>query len=908
MVIQTEMMAAPPIPHIQNQLRFNLHRSTSPSNLAVRFRKPGPVIVERLGSSPTRRHPDFVEHAPPSVQFSVISEESLSMAVKLAKRDIKKKKMDLELEKLRKEQEQAVSGRAKKTKIVPSKQYLVKAQQRQDRRRAGKTVQSVETQADIKPKKKRPTSKTQATNRQTNVELHYPPTTDSPPTRDIDNYQVTKSEDEKNIDEICQIRHELNDCVEKIYQVERRVLAKRGEPPQFSEEERLLEVKRVSHAEDKASRTTRLMYGLQQQVREIKADLIKLGAEGLHGKKKTLIIVKLGAAHRAFLRAVQAFVYNLSDHDIKFGLPRVNKDINFINEQMTELCIELGIGGHSGIPVGVVNLIKREDNYERWARDKALPNRTRKPQNERFKPVKETVIIGRSHSPPRSSRSDKDHHSARLCQGQTSVHNEPTPERQETIRSGINALLRARDRSSSPPLSPTRKGNKPRGLLLAEKLKKEKVRIAIPEVTDLNDDYGYLEPTYSSQQKTRDLHEIHRPESPKSPRKDLTPRSMRGLSPRREYGISPRYGRSPRVGVSPRRDVDGYLTHLDVGVPREWVADAERAIKSQLKPLLDQAKEISGKTRDPFSLRNKLSEKTSEKVEVNADILGDMLLHDLMRDTASELQRMEDDEKSERLATEMRNAPQVEGLLQRLNEMEREQNAIRQKWNSINYQDEEKSLTERAKDLSSFGKKPVTPQPIHITTGSGSSRNAYQPVIRTDVEGGIELSRPSASLTQQRSHDEFDDVINEPMHLLIPPLIPFTIHKETLDSIFEYRNEYEQFLKRSANVSAGGFNPSNIMATIADEILGDCMESITQEIFDSGSAATVEKVFRSEFVCPKTDKVAATQQQKPHDVTRDEDENFEDEDDIVGTEYSETDFDDDEDDDDNYEDARDFDQ
>ncbi|XP_078665710.1 uncharacterized protein LOC144908076 [Branchiostoma floridae x Branchiostoma belcheri] len=69
----------------QNQLAFNVNMAAAADSLTKRYRKPSAVVVEKLGTSPTNRN----KNSPVSMgQISLLSQDKLSQALFLAKRDI----------------------------------------------------------------------------------------------------------------------------------------------------------------------------------------------------------------------------------------------------------------------------------------------------------------------------------------------------------------------------------------------------------------------------------------------------------------------------------------------------------------------------------------------------------------------------------------------------------------------------------------------------------------------------------------------------------------------------------------------------------------------------------------------------------------------------------------------------
>lgn len=85
---------------LKNQLQFNKNVPTHSSNLAIRYSCPHAIRIEKLKHSYNESYHckdlDFRDgpHLSSSVSFSVISEERLSYAVHLAKRDVKRRQFE----------------------------------------------------------------------------------------------------------------------------------------------------------------------------------------------------------------------------------------------------------------------------------------------------------------------------------------------------------------------------------------------------------------------------------------------------------------------------------------------------------------------------------------------------------------------------------------------------------------------------------------------------------------------------------------------------------------------------------------------------------------------------------------------------------------------------------------------
>lgn len=98
--VQLEGRSDPTRLQTQNQLQFNKNVPTHSSNLAIRYSCPHAIRIEKLKHSYNESYhgkdldfrdgPDLSS----SVSFSVISEERLSYAVHLAKRDVKRRQLE----------------------------------------------------------------------------------------------------------------------------------------------------------------------------------------------------------------------------------------------------------------------------------------------------------------------------------------------------------------------------------------------------------------------------------------------------------------------------------------------------------------------------------------------------------------------------------------------------------------------------------------------------------------------------------------------------------------------------------------------------------------------------------------------------------------------------------------------
>uniref|UniRef100_A0A670YMR7 Uncharacterized protein n=1 Tax=Pseudonaja textilis TaxID=8673 RepID=A0A670YMR7_PSETE len=77
----------------QTQLQFSQNAPALPENLSVRYTNPCPIVIEKWKQPATQQNQGVGDGADlrSSVEFSVVSEEKLNLAVQLARRDMKRK-------------------------------------------------------------------------------------------------------------------------------------------------------------------------------------------------------------------------------------------------------------------------------------------------------------------------------------------------------------------------------------------------------------------------------------------------------------------------------------------------------------------------------------------------------------------------------------------------------------------------------------------------------------------------------------------------------------------------------------------------------------------------------------------------------------------------------------------------
>lgn len=81
---------------LSSQLQFNMGIPVTTENMATQFRKPRPIVIEKLEGPKQDANKTFISRVPenyPLTNSSTLSSDRLAFAVNLAKRDIKRVKL-----------------------------------------------------------------------------------------------------------------------------------------------------------------------------------------------------------------------------------------------------------------------------------------------------------------------------------------------------------------------------------------------------------------------------------------------------------------------------------------------------------------------------------------------------------------------------------------------------------------------------------------------------------------------------------------------------------------------------------------------------------------------------------------------------------------------------------------------
>ncbi|XP_074701291.1 protein moonraker isoform X1 [Strix aluco] len=819
---------------LQTQLQFNRNVPAVPENLAFRFSNPRPIIIEKLKAPNDQRNLGGNED--PSVRssgmFSVISEERLKLAIQLAKRDIKRRHLEEQVK-------WQVFGDAVNKPLLAQKSQ----QQKTEVFVSPENKNALKSQTCLKYQQKlgQP-SKVETTTSGAKVYLYTPNKGklspagfDSPPTHDTGPHSkpsVNKKED-KSMQEVRRLQKELRSYVQKIEE-----LTKKGREKEILDPDKEQQV--YSRRQKQAARSARMLYVLQQQVKEIQDDLEKLSPHKIKHTKKSRAVSRLAAAHRGAVRALQAFASQFTDQTEQ-QIPTHYKELGSLIRQLSLCSAKLEVD--SSISDIIIDILLQVEDLDSLLEKKQTPKNVKKcisasqgkslRNTETFPARKQLtspkgenkplILKGQHGQEPRkppAARSlltavQEANSCARILHNKFREENDPpTPERNAISQGSTEALMRARAVKKHPILEsgPLKK----KGVLLPAKSQGMLIKKS-RKVQPQGKHARFQETTISFQLKEN-----------KRPAKE---------------------SRRPLLRVPPDR-----LACLEADTSRrvKVLTDCSRGeikkpekLRSQSASPAQCADEVEKAEREHSE---PLSERT-QQVAANADILSEKLLDDLLEDTAQEMWSMEQHERLQTEALPMADTHSLESMLHRMEEIERYQEAVRRRFTQIVYSDlqfwGQEGKTEQ--QIASIAKRPTSPHPIQITKLMG----------RTEPEMNILFEEffDSNDIDENKEAEEKSQTGND----IVQPLTQNSLWKECsvcvsvpdhmLQSILDYSSRYKHHLKLISHEVVGSFNPWQIAESLAEQLTEEALCDVAAELQDV-CEDYAEAVFTSEFLQP----------------------------------------------------------
>nr|XP_051681293.1 protein moonraker isoform X3 [Oryctolagus cuniculus] len=834
-------------PPTQTQLQFNRDVPTHSSNLAVRYSCPHGIRIEKLkhayNESYHCKDSDFQvgPDVSGSVSFSVISEERLSYAVQLAKRDVKRRQFEEHIKELQlrsKPQSSEKCGHTKsktpdhrvETKEPKSREACQGSQQLS---RAG--IPSSGTKVHLYTSQPGPAGLDG---------LNSPPTRDPglqarPRTGDHKSFG-----EQKSLLEVQRLQKELSNCIHKIEEVTKK---DRREEDLDPDEERRIRVRR----QEQAIRCARMHYVLQQQVKEIQEELDKLSPHRIkHTKKALESLLEKKLSPKKVKKCV-------SDVPSRFPvgsqktlarwpspLPRgqqrpfVEKEIfpqDIVWPGMAQKLLagkrqpdvelpgtqrlqrELDVSDGHVLPEEAPFILDESPGF----RDEALaPAKAVKKQ-----PVTENVPFRKKDAlaPARPQQGLRKPERSKLSQppGKSRL--------QQTTVSSRLKMNRQPVKDSRAPWIPPNPTSPPASPKCAAWLKaKSSPRDAVKDQSLQQED------TQEESQLRGDVeHEAARLAW-------LDAETSKRLKELEELKT---------------REMD---TVQKQSVSATQLADkVEEAVLERLKPLLVKAQRDSSSVKANTQLEDYPSadpttaQPAEEATAVDSGANNIHQLDDFLENTAHELWAMTHAKilGSETLATlgDSKDSPDLETMMRRMEEMEKYQETVRQRYNKIVYADPHFWMHEENNDqkVPAVNERPLAPQPIKIT----------KTVAHKEGTVNIMLERPcnGNSLDESLGMEERSEERGAPLHLLAEDSqpgegrTPLLVPPGMLCSIGDYCSRFEQYLRMVSHEAVGGFNPWLIAESFSEELVDEALGAVAAELQDM-CEDYAEAVFTSEFL------------------------------------------------------------
>ncbi|XP_066269152.1 protein moonraker-like [Branchiostoma lanceolatum] len=361
----------------QNQLAFNVNMAAAADSLTKRYRKPSAVVVEKLGTSPARGN----ERSAASIgQISFLSQEKLSQALFLAKRDNAKRRRNGQVINMA-DVATIDSGESNSDVARERKVERTRTQQESDNeviqgRKSSRTARKQES--DNSPESPRRVKiKERHQDVPTSPGLVLRLAGDSPEALPGD----------KQSRQVWKLRRELHR-----YMRELEGHLRQGQVPSPSKRKRRGSVEKISDTEDdprtevrrqeQLTRAGRMVYTLQHQIAEVEQDLNRPASERAKQARKAQVLKKLGAAHRAAVKVLQVFIQQLPDqYSGGGGLPQVYQDLGHVIKQLSQLSAQLQVGSSEDMSAeGLLHLLGRTQPKPRIDRPAEVTAHKRAPE------------------------------------------------------------------------------------------------------------------------------------------------------------------------------------------------------------------------------------------------------------------------------------------------------------------------------------------------------------------------------------------------------------------------------------------------------------------------------------------------------------------------------------------------
>lgn len=865
----------------QNQLQFNRNVPTHPSNLAVQYSCPHAIKIEKLKHSYNELyHCKDVDiraghDLSSSVSFSVISEERLSYAVHLAKRDVKRRQFEEHMKDHLRSQPHSSHTRVER-----------KDSKSQDVCHCSNQPSKV----DISSSGAKVYIYTSHPGRS---DLTLP---NSPPTHDPGLQPQPRIEEHKNLWEqkslleVQRLRKELSSCIRKIEAVTKK---DRLEEVLDPDEEHRIRVRR----QEQAVRCARMLYVLQQQVKEIQEELDKLSPHKNKHTKKSWAMSRLAAAHRGAIRALQMFVTQFTDRG-EHPISARCKELGSLIRQLS-LC-SAKLDTDPSVPDVVIDILQQIEALESLLEKKLSPKKVKKcftevrsrfpigsqrilekgptilPKNERRPLVTKDTFPQESSRPSVAKRLLDD-----VCQPDVDL---PVTQRLESEHGVVNKDtlpeapfildhgLGIKDETLTPAKTrAVRKKTEMERVPFRKKDTSESARLQqglhVSERNQPNQPYGksrLQQTTVSSRlkmnrQPVKDRRAPWIPQNPTSP--PASPKCAAWLKVKSGPRDAAKEQSLQQEDAHEESQLGGAAEQEATSVSATQLADkVEATVLEQLKPLLIKAQRVNSSVEANSHLKDRLSPSTaaaaaSQPAEQASGVsYASRNVHQLdncLEDAAHELRAMTQDktlglETSATLGNR-KDSPDLETMMLRIEEMEKYQETVRQRYNKIVYADPHLWMHEErnGQNNPAVSERPLPPHPIKITKAATPKAPAVNILLERPCNANSLDESLGTEEESERREAHFPSTGEDLQQkegrtpLFVPPRMR--------RSIGDYCSRFEQFLRIISHEAIGSFNPWLIAESFSDELVDEALGAVAAELQDV-CEDYAEAVFTSEFL------------------------------------------------------------
>uniref|UniRef100_A0A8D1WQV0 Membrane-associated phosphatidylinositol transfer protein 3 n=1 Tax=Sus scrofa TaxID=9823 RepID=A0A8D1WQV0_PIG len=703
------------------------------------------------------------------------------------------------------------------------------------------------------------------------------------------------------------------------------------------DEERRVRVRR----QEQAVRSARVLYVLQQQVKEIQEELDKLSPHKIKHTKKSWAVSRLAAAHRGAIRALQMFVTQFTDRG-EHPLPARCRELGSLIRQLS-LC-SAKLEADSSVPDVVIDILQQIEALESLLEKKLSPKKAKQcfseirsrfpvgtqraldrwrstsPKSERRPLVAKEVFLQETRRPPVAKKllTDKHHPddvelpvTPRLEKELDVLDAEILPEEAPSIldpnTSFKEALALPKARAVKKKLvtenvPPFRK----KDTLAAARLQQGLHKAEKSRPTQSYSKSRLQRTTVSSRLKMNQQ-PVKNPRAPWIPPNPTSPPASPKCAAWLKVKSSPTDAtkeQSLQPEDAPEESqLRGAIAHeaarlawLDVETSKrlkaleelkdeemdrmqkqrlDWLdaetskrtkelnelkseevdrlhklsvsatqlADkVEKAVLERLKPLLVKAQRVNSSLEADSHLKNQPSVNAAtarpaeEAPAIDCGPSNIRQLDDFLDDTAHELWAVTHSKilESDTLATlgDSRDSPYLETMMLRMEEMEKYQETVRQRYSKIVYTDPHLWMQEEKKDqnIPAVSERPLSPHPIRIT----------KTAARKDPDVNIVLERPcnSTSLDESVGTEERSEKREAPLLSLSEDSlqregrVALSVPPGMWRSIGDYCSRFEHYLRVVAHEAVGAFNPWLIAESFSDELVDEALGAVAAELQD----------------------------------------------------------------------------